>query len=187
MLDIDLMILFNGFIRNYINLGLNIGSKNTDIIKQENKYFITLGKLLGFLVISKKNNEDVTEITWKDYEFNTISTSVTKINILREVDLSKDLLAIHKLINLVKEYPNRGYVKILEVPSVNRIDFLNKIVTTSLENTKAEILIIYINRDVIKNTSYFNAYLFKNNEIIKNKIGISSIDEDGNLKANFKI
>lgn len=54
-MDIDLMILFNGFIKNYVNLGLNLGSKSTDIINQENRYFITLGKLLGYFVSNNRN------------------------------------------------------------------------------------------------------------------------------------
>lgn len=187
MLDIDLMILFNGFVRNYINLGLNIESKNTDIIKQENKYFITLGKLLGFLVISNSSNDGRAEINWKEYEFNTVSTSLTKVKIIREVDLSNDISVIYDLVNQVKENPKSGYILLLEVSSSNRIDFLNKIVINSLEFVKNEVLIIYITKDMIKNICYFNAYLFKDSEIIKSKVGISSIDADGNLKTNFKI
>ncbi|MDV4151372.1 hypothetical protein R0131_11020 [Clostridium sp. AL.422] len=184
-MEIDLMILFNGFIRNYANLGLNFVDKNLDIINKENKYFLTIGKLLGFLVKSKKNNDGSIEIDWKEYEFNTVSTSLTKINIVREIDLTKDLSVIYDLTHKVKKNPHIGYVLILEVSSYNRIDFLNKIVKSSLDIITDEILIIYITRDVIKNIFYFNAYLFKNSDIIKNKVGISSSDDDGKLKAIF--
>lgn len=186
-MDIDLMILFNGFIRNYVNLGLSIGNKSKDIINQENRYFITLGKLLGYFVYSKKSDDGNIEIDWKEYEFNTISSSSTKLNIIREVDLSKDLSVIHNLISKVNIKPSIGYILILEVSSSNRMDFLNNIIMTSLKEIKYEILIIYNVRDVIKNIYHYNAYLFKNSEIIKNKIGISSADEDGNLKAIFKV
>jgi len=186
-MDIDLMILFNGFIRNYVNLGLSIGSKSKDIINQENRYFITLGKLLGYFVSSKKSNDGRIEIDWKEYEFNTISTSSTKLNIIREIDLTKDLSVIHNLINKVNLKPNIRYMLILEVSSFNRIDFLNNIISTSLKSTKYEVLIIYNVRDVIKNIFHYNAYLFKDSDTIKSKIGISSVDEDGNLKAIFKV
>ena len=184
---IDLMIIFNGFIRNYVNFGLNLRNDNIDIINQENKYFITIGKLLGFLVVSKKKNDGSINIDWQEYEFNTISRSLTRVNIVREVDLTKDLLVIYDLINKAKDNPSNRYILILEVSSFNRIDFLNNIVESSLESFKNEILIIYNIKDVIKNIFYFNAYLFKNSEIIKEKVGISSSDDDGNLKAIFKV
>ncbi len=186
-MDIDLMILFNGFIRNYVNLGLSIYQKSKDIIDQENRYFITLGKLLGYFVSSNKSEDGSIEINWKEYEFNTISTSSTKVNITREVDLSKDISVIHGLINKVNSRPNIGYVVILEVSSFKRIDFLNNIISSSLKSIKYEVLIIYNVRDVIKNIFHYDAYLFKDSETIKNKVGISSIDKDGNLKAIFKV
>ncbi|WP_066893171.1 hypothetical protein [Clostridium nigeriense] len=188
MLDIDLMILFNGFIRNYVNLGLNKNSNNIEIIKQENKYFSTIGKLLGFSVVNKKNYNDINiEICWNEYELDTVSESLIKFQMFREIDLTKDLLAIHNLLNNIKENPNRGYIQILETSSNNRVDFLNNIVKTSIVSCTSEYLIIYITRDVIKNITYFNSYLFKGNEIIKNKIGLSSSDKEENLIANFKI
>lgn len=186
-MDIDLMILFNGFIRNYVNLGLSIDSKSLDIKNQENRYFITLGKLLGFFISSRKKDNGNIEIDWKQYEFNTISTSTTKVNIIREVDLTKDISVIYDVINKVNDTSNIRYVVMLEVSSFNRIDFLNNIVISSLKANKYEVLIIYIVKDVIKNISNYYAYLFKNSDTIKNKIGISSPDDDGNLRAIFKV
>lgn len=186
-MDIDLMILFNGFIKNYVNLGLNLGSKSTDIINQENRYFITLGKLLGYFVSNNKNEDGSIEIAWKEYDLNTSSSLSTKVEIIREVDLTKDILIIHDLINKVNKKPNIRYVVLLEVSSYNRIVFLNKIIGSSLKVNKYEILILYKVRNVIKNTFHYNAYLFKDSENIKNKIGISSVDKDGNLKAVIKV
>lgn len=185
-MDIDLMILFNGFIKNYANLGLSIDSKSIDIINKENKYFITLGKLLGFSVISKKNDDGSIEIYWKECESNTICTLLTKVNITREVDLTKDLSVIYELINKVNMNNDNRYVLILLVSSMKRIEFLNSVVKNSLRRGKYEILIIYIVRDVVENIFNFYAYLFKNGEIIKNKVGISSSDNDENLKAILK-
>jgi len=188
MLDLDLMIIFNGFIRNYVNFGLNKYSNSVDIIKKENRYFITLGRLLGFSVINKKNNDiRNTEISWYEYEFENISNSQEKMKILREFDLEKDLSAIYNLINLVKEKSSNGYIQILETSSRNRIDFFNKIILNSLVKEKNEFLVIYITRDVIKDFTFYNAYLFENSQITKNKIGVSSYDKEGTLKANFYI
>ena len=188
MLDLDLMIIFNGFIRNYINFGLNKESKSIDIVKQENRYFITLGKFLGFSVTNKKNNNVRNiEISWNEYEFNTMSNSSEKMKILREIDLERDLLAIYNLIKISKEKPKNSYIQIVEVSSNSRIDFFNKIILDSLVNEKNKFLIIYITRDVLKDFTYYNAYLFENSEITKHKIGFSSYDMEGTLKADFYI
>lgn len=186
MLDLDLMIIFNGFIRNYINFGLNKNSKSIDIIKKENRYFMTLGKFLGFSVI-KNNNIKNMEISWHEYEFNTMSNSSEKMKILREIDLENDLSAIYNLIKLIKEKPRKGYIQIIETSSKNRIDFFNKIILDSLGKEKNEFLIIYITRDVIKDLTFYNAYLFENSEITKSKIGVASYNKDETLKANFYI
>lgn len=182
MVDIDLMILFNGFIRNYINLGLNKNSQNADIIRQENKYFVTIGKLLGFNVIHKV---DFKEIIWKEYRNNIEDKSIIKINIFRESDLTKDLLALHNLLEIIKKNPDVSYIQILETSSKNRIEFLNNIIKTSNLSFNSEILIIYINKDILKGKTYYYAYLFKNREIIKDKIGITISDLNGNLKGDF--
>lgn len=181
------MILFDGFIRNYENLGLNINSKIADINNKENKFFITLGKLLGFLVVSKKKDNSNLDLKWQSYELNNINTAITKISIYREIDLTKDLSSIHSLIDKVNNNTDKKYVQILEVTSSNRIEFLNKILISSINRKDSQILIIYITRNVIKNISEFNAYFFKNGEIIKNKVGISTADINGNYKATFKV
>ncbi len=182
MVDIDLMLLFNGFIRNYINLGLNENSKNEEIIKQENKYFITVGKLLGFNVVHKL---DFKEVIWKEYKVDIEDKSLIKLNLLRENDLAKDLLALHNLQEIIKENSNVSYIQILETSSINRIEFLNNIIKTSNLRHNAQILIIYINKDILKRKTYYYAYLFKNKQIIKGKIGITSSDKNGHLRGDF--
>lgn len=182
MVDTDLMILFNGFIRNYINLGLNENNQNSDIIKQENKYFVTIGKLLGFNVVHKL---DFKEIIWKEYKKDIEDNASVKINIFRENDLTRDLLALHNLLEIIKKNPKVGYIQLLETSSIKRIEFLNNIIKTSNLSFNTEILIIYINKDILKGKTYYYAYLFKNREIIKGKIGIVSSDKDGNLKGDF--
>lgn len=187
MLHLDLMILFNGFIKNYTNFGLTKCSKSIDVIKQENKYFSTMGKLLGFTVVDKINTKGIiNEICWSKDEFNIQSKASIKLKLFREVDLTKDLLAIDTVLNEIKENTECRYICIIEISSYNRIDFLNNIISKSVTSSKAEYLVIYIIRNVIDNITYFNSFLFKGNKIIKNKIGASYIDKEGNLSANFK-
>ena len=89
MLDFDLMNIFSGFIRNYVNFGLNKNSSKFEVGKKEIKYFIMLGQLLGYSVIHKglNNNEEAflnnIEVSWKEYDFNTVSSSSIKLQLFR--------------------------------------------------------------------------------------------------------
>ena len=103
MLDFDLMNIFSGFIRNYVNFGLNKNSSKFEVVKKEIKYFIMLGQLLGYSVIHKglNNNEEAflnnIEVSWKEYDFNTVSSSSIKLQLFRENDLVNDLQVIQNL------------------------------------------------------------------------------------------
>lgn len=191
MLDFDLMNIFNGFIRNYNNFGLNKKSSKFEVVKKEIKYFIMLGQFLGYSVMHKGlNNDEVTplskiEVIWKEYEGDTPYS--TKLQIFREVDMADDLLTIQNLIKKIEEDPNKTYIQILETSSNTRINYLNNIINTSHLEIKKDILLIYIIRDILNDKSYYNGYLFEEGKITKKKIGISYTDDVGDMKAVFKV
>lgn len=193
MLDFDLMNIFNGFIRNYINFNLNKDSSKFEIIKKEIKYFIMLGQLLGYSVMYKGLNNDekkysnIIEVLWKDYDFNTIESSKTKLQLFRQMDLTNDLLAIQNLLNSIKENQDRSYIQILETSSQTRIDYLNNIINTTNLTIKSDILVIYIIRDILNDKSYYNAYLFNKGKITKEKTAICHVDIIGSMKSVFKV
>ncbi|MCR1949778.1 MULTISPECIES: hypothetical protein [Clostridium] len=192
MLDFDLMNIFNGFIRNYANFGLNKNSSRFEAVKREIKYFIMLGQFLGYSVMHKGiNNDDEAslsniEVAWKDYDFNTLSSSSIKLQLFREDDLVNDLEVIQNLLYKVKEDPDKAYVQILETSSNARIDYLNNIINTSYLEIKKDMLVIYIIRDILNDKSYYNGYLFEKGKITKKKIGICYSDVVGEKKAVFK-
>lgn len=179
MLQIDLMTIFNGLIKNYINLDLDKNSTFEEIIKKESKYFLMLGRLLGFDVkhkgINPRENEVV--INWFLKEENRS----IDLEINREEDLLNDLSSIHKLINEAKNNPNRSYIKIIETSSINRINYLNNIICSN--NIKNNVLTIYIIKDILNNMSYYNSYLFNNGLIIKEKKAMIKITKDYKLKG----
>lgn len=191
MLDFDLMNIFNGFIRNYANFGLNKNDSRFEAVKKEVKYFIMLGQLLGYSVMHKGvNNDEETslnkiEVAWKDYDFNTLSTNPIKLQLFREIDLINDLQAIQSLLYRIKEDSNKLYIQILETSSNTRIDYLNNIISTSPLCIKKDILVIYIIRDILNDKSYYNGYLFENGKVTKAKKGICYADIDGEMKAVF--
>lgn len=193
MLDFDLMNIFSGFIRNYVNFGLNKNSSKFEVGKKEIKYFIMLGQLLGYSVIHKgpNNNEEAflnnIEVSWKEYDFNTVSSSSIKLQLFRENDLVNDLQVIQNLLYKLKEDSNKIYIQILETSSNTRIDYLNNIINTSNLEMKKDVLVIYIIRDILNDKSYYNGYLFEKGKITKQKIGICYSDAVGEKKAVFKV
>lgn len=192
MLNFDLMDIFNGFIKNYINFGLNKESDKFEVVKRENKYFIMLGQLLGYSVISKviKENQpkhlNNVEMEWKNDDFNKLSDNINELQLFREFDLINDLLSVQNLLEKIKEDPNKMYIQILETSSSTRIDYLNNIVNTSQLKIEKDILLIYIIRDILNNTNYYSAYLFEKGKMSKSKIGICYYDAIGDMKAKFK-
>ncbi|WP_291650700.1 hypothetical protein [Clostridium sp.] len=193
MLDFDLMNIFNGFIRNYVNFGLKKNSSRFEAVKKEIKYFIMLGQFLGYSVMHKGiNNDDEAllsniEVSWKDYDSNTLSSSSMKLQLFRENDLINDLQAIQNLLYKVKEEPNKIYIQILETSSNTRIDYLNNIINTSHLEMEKDLLVIYIIRDILNDRSYYNGYLFEKGKITKRKMGICYSDAVGDKKAVFKV
>lgn len=192
MLNFDLMDIFNGFIKNYINFGLNKENNKFEVIKRENKYFIMLGQLLGYSVISKAIKENQSqhsnklEIEWKNDGFNKLSDNINELQLFRELDLINDLLSVQNLLEKIKKDPNKIYIQILETSSNTRIDYLNNIVNTSHLKIEKDILLIYIIRDILNNTNYYSAYLFEKGKINKSKVGICYYDAIGDMKAKFR-
>lgn len=179
MLQVDLITIFNGLIKNYINLDLNKNSTVSEIIEKESKYFLMLGRLLGVEVSHKglKPLEKEVIINW----FLKNEDSNIDLEISREEDLLNDLSSIHKLINEAKNNVNRSYIKILETSSINRINYLNNIITSN--NINNNIIIIYIIKDILNNKSYYNAYLFENSLIIKEKKAMIKLTKEYKLKG----
>ena len=164
MLQIDLITIFDGLIKNYINLDLDKNSTKEEIIEKESRYFSMLGRLLGVIKWSLNERDKIIDL---------------EIN--REEDLLNDLSAIHKLINETKNNQNRSYIKIIETSSINRINYLNNIVCSN--NIKNNILIIYIIKDILNNKSYYNAYLFKDRAIVREKKAMIKLTKDYKLKG----
>lgn len=187
MLNLDLMSLFNGFIKNYENFDLNKRSSNCEIIKMEAKYFIRLGQVLGYSVIHRGLNIDNKleniEVLWNECNPGISKLNLTKLQLLRETDLMNDLLAIQMLLRRVRQKPDRVYIQILETSSDNRIDYLNNIVNTSRLKTEKDILLIYVIRDILNINSYYKAYLFENGKVTKSKLGVSYCDMNGDMKS----
>lgn len=189
MISFNLINIFNGFIRNYGNFGLTRKSNNFEVIKTETKYFVILGQMLGYSVIYKGLNQEEkinkVEVLWNDYNNDISKLNSTRLQILRETDLSTDLEAVQHLLSNIKKDPNRAVIQVIETFSKSRIDYINNIINTSLSEKQKDILLIYVIRDILNSKNYYKAYLFENGKATKSKSGTSYCDVDGKMKAIF--
>lgn len=167
----NLMNIFNGFIRNYENFNLSINDKTESIIKKENKFFIMIGQLLGFEVISKQGKSFFeNKIVWIDKD----NKNKAFLTVVREEDLTKDLQSIQNLVRYLKEKNDQNIINIVETSSEKRIEYLNNIILTSSLCIKKEILVIYIIKDILNSRSYITANLYNANKLELSKKAVIS-------------
>lgn len=164
MLNLNLMDLYNGLVRNYENLSLNKSSQYDEISNKESKFFITLGKFLGYrLEYNGSINVDKYKRVRFKYDFKYDKDN-KDIEVIRETDMSNDLDAIQKLVDEIK-VNNSSIIQFLETFSENRIDYLNKILLDFTNNLSNDLLVVYIIRDILKAECYHYCYLFNSNGI----------------------
>lgn len=164
MLNLNLMDLYNGLIKNYKNLSLNKSSQYDEISNKESKFFNTLGKFLGYKLEYKgSSNVDKNKKIRFKYDFKYDKDN-KDIEVIRENDMSNDLDAIQKLVDELK-VNDSSIIQFLETFSENRIDYLNKILLDSTNNLSNDLLVIYIIRDILKAECYHYCYLFNSNGI----------------------
>lgn len=179
----NLMNIFNGFIRNYENFNLNINDKKEDFIKKENKFFIMIGQLLGFEVLSKKGKGIFeNKIVWIDKDNDDKSV----LFVVREDDLTEDLQNIQNIVTYLKEKNDNSVINILETSSERRIEYLNNIILTSGLCIKKEILVIYIIKDILNSKNYITANLYLGNKLILSKKAVISL-KSSNFIGEFKV
>ena len=164
MLNLNLMDLYNGLVRNYENLSLNKSSQYDEISNKESKFFITLGKFLGYKLEYKgsSNGDRNKKIRFKyDFKYDKDNKDIV---VIRETDMSNDLDAIQKLVDEVR-FNDSSVIQFLETFSENRIDYLNKILLDFTNNLSNDLLVVYIIRDILKAECYHYCYLFNSNGI----------------------
>ena len=171
----NLMNIFNGFIRNYENFNLNISDEKEGIVKKESKFFIMLGQLLGFEVISEhRKNFLENKIVWIDKD----NENKSFLTIVREEDLTNDLENIQNLVRYLKDKNDQNIINIVEISSEKRIEYLNNILLTSSLCIKKEILVIYIIKDILNSKNYITANLYFEKKLVCSKKAVISLKDN---------
>lgn len=193
MFNINLMNIFEGLVRNYMNFNLTTENDKIEILKKELSYISIVGEVLGYSSIIKGiNNEsksisDKIEIEWRNYndEEGSVSNEVF-LYFSQELDLSKDIITINNLVEKINnKIETKGFIQIIEVSSKGRIDYLNKILREGKRFKDVDVLIIYKVWNIRDRTSNYYSYLFEEDNLIKQKNAHLYYDQFGILKMKF--
>ncbi|GAB6170282.1 hypothetical protein JCM1393_27420 [Clostridium carnis] len=194
MFEFDLMNIFEGLVRNYVKFGLNNDSSKSDIINQEVKYIISVGEVLGYSAlvnnrekVSEYNKKNI-EVLWRKYDDKKALPKELVLYFSIEEDLINDIKAIENLmITISNEKNTQSFMQFLEVSSKERISYINKLIQSSRFTLNKDVLLVYKIQNILEKKSYWYAYLFSENTIVKEKKASSYVDVLGILKAKFKI
>ncbi|MGL5379985.1 hypothetical protein [Clostridium sp.] len=189
MFKFDLLNIFEGLIRNYSRLNLkNDDDKNT-ILKKETDYYVSVGEVLGYSSIVNGLNEKNknVEIFWRDYDdIKGISTELV-LYMSIEDDLVKDVQAVENLLYKIKAEKNTSsFIQVIQVSSIERINYLNRIVSSFDIVKNKDILLIYKIQNFSESKTNIYAYLFNGNNIVRTREASSYIDILGFHKTKLK-
>ncbi|VYT63731.1 hypothetical protein [Clostridium tertium] len=184
MLNLNLIDLYNGFVKNYENLSLNRSSQYEEITTKENKFFITLCKFLGYNINYKRGEtEDKRVIINFKYDYKECKYN-KDIDFIRETDMANDLFAVQKLSSELR-FNNNAIICILETFSDNRIDYLNNIILSSPNSIKNDLLLVYVIRDILSGVNYHHCYLLNESGISKSFVVKIKGNRNNILSASY--
>jgi hypothetical protein len=186
---LDLVQFFEGYVRNYRRINLTNIHNRSMITKREIDYFANLGELLGFDVFIEDSKLDKTrgrsrpmDLSWWkwDSRLDNEHYSYLALHLEREFIWNKDEETIDKLFSKTeKEYVPHNVIGIQHVESVERIDFLNKLVVKKNKTQKSNVLMVYRLNDAIEQCERVVAYNFSDKGDLVNRKAICKVDDYG--------
>jgi hypothetical protein len=167
---LDLMLFFEGYVRNYRKLNLQQLHNNSMFTKREIEYFAQLGEFLGFHVfiedykfdLSKGRSRPMDLSWWKwDERLDLEAFAYLALHLERENYWDKDMDTIDKLFSKTEEgYIPHNVIAIQNVETEARIKELNKIVKNRNKKQNSNVLMIYRFWDKNNQIEQVCGYLF---------------------------
>lgn len=186
-MHINLMNLFDGYVRNYHTFNLSINHGKHSFTMSEIEYFSRLGSMLGFHPFTEDTCDGTyrpMDLTWwgnydEDYWHDFV------LHLERENFFNKDEETLKKLFDKREHVPH-NVIGIINAPNKDRIDHLVTVTKkiSSIENA----LLIFRTNSTGKNQAYFDlvyAYLFNKNRLIETKTAYVS-EIGGTLFMHFE-
>lgn len=187
-MQINLMNLFDGYVRNYHSFKLTVNHGKHSFTMTEIEYFLRLGSMLGFYPFSEDTcdgtyrpmdltwwgNYDPVDEYWHDFV----------LHLERENSYNKDEQTLEKLFAKREYIPNNviGIMNVVNKERINELVCLTQMMC-SIENA----LLVFRTNSTGRNQAYFDevhAYLFNRNMIFQTKTAFVS-EVDGTLYMHF--
>ncbi|MGG0936977.1 hypothetical protein ABHN11_12815 [Brevibacillus centrosporus] len=132
----DLMIFFEGYVRNYRRLNLNQQHNRSMFTRREIDYFANLGEMLGFHVFVEDSKPDKSkgrsrpmDLAWWQWDerINKEHYVGLVLHLERENLWNKDVETIEKLFSKTdEEYIPHNVIGIQNIESASRVEHLNR-------------------------------------------------------------
>ncbi|WP_238579137.1 hypothetical protein [Neobacillus niacini] len=194
--NLDLMLFFEGYVRNYRRLNLNELHNRSMFTRREIEHFSNLGEMLGFSVFVEdakydkrlKRNRPMDLSWWKwDERIDKDNFVSLALHLERENQWDKDVVTIEKLFSMTTEgYIPQNVIGIQNIESSSRIDYLNKLVFKKNTKQQSNVLMIYRFYDRDNDLDRVWAYQFTPSGIIEERRAICKRDELGYWVSVFE-
>ncbi|MDQ1002630.1 hypothetical protein QFZ28_003030 [Neobacillus niacini] len=185
-MKLDLMKLFDGYVRNYHTLNLTVRHGRHSFTMAEIEYFSRLGSMLGFLPYTEdtcNGKYRAMDMTWWD-NFDGDYWHDFILHLERENNFKKDLETLEKLFDERDPIP-QNVIGIMNVKNITRIDEL--ISEAKQRNKINQALLIFRTNSLDNKKGYLDevhAYLINKNTVRKTKTAYVS-DIAGTLYMHF--
>jgi hypothetical protein len=186
-MKLDLMKLFDGFVRNYHTLNLTIHHGRHSFTMTEIEYFSRLGSMIGYLPFTEdtcNGTYRAMDMTWWD-RFDGDYWHDFVLHLERENVFKKDVETLEKLFDEREPVP-QNVMGIMNVKNTSRIDELIEEAQNRCKIHNA--LLIFRTNSIDNNKGYFDevhAYLLNKNTVKKTKIAYVS-EIAGTLYMHFE-
>jgi hypothetical protein len=193
---INLLQLFEGYVRNYRRMNLSIEHNSSMFTKREIDYFATVGEMLGYFTFVEDAKFDKTkgrsrpmDLSWWKWDARVDSENYEylSLHLERENQLNRDTETIQKLFfKTNKDYIPHNVIGIQFVDSEERIKYLNELILKKNNVQKSNVLMIYRYHDIELDLQRVDAYSFLPSGVVEIRKAFCKIDELGYWFMGFE-
>ncbi|QIZ08467.1 hypothetical protein HFZ78_18580 [Priestia megaterium] len=171
-MQLDLMKIFDGYVRNYHTLNLSVHHGRHSFTMAEIEYFSRLGSMMGYLPFTEdtcNSTYRAMDLTWWD-DFDGKYWHDFILHLERENIFKKDFETLEKLFSNREPVP-QNVIGIMSIKNEARIEEL--VIEAKIMCKIKNALLIFRTNSIGNNKGYFDevhAYLLSENKIRDNKI-----------------
>lgn len=186
---LNLMQIFNGYVRNYRRMNLSQIHNRSMFTQREIEFFANLGEMLGYDAFVEDTKHDKLKgrsrpmdlALWKwDQRIDIENYVCLVLHLERENQWNKDEETIEKLFSETDEgFTPHNVIGIQYVESRERMDFLNSLVLEKNAIQKSNVLMVYRYFDKLIKLEKVSAFYFSPTNLMEVRNAICKQDELG--------